>query len=284
MALWLRILLTVLAFIVVVSFIRFLIGIKPFKISSDRTPADYGLSYDNVSFETKDGVEIAGWFIPAEKDTDRAVVVGHGYPFDKSDILPVAAFLQKEFNLLYIDLRSFGDSEGSITSIGKAETQDIQTAVDWLRDVKQMEQVGVFGYSMSASAALMADKKRVDAIVADSPYYSLRRVIEDLYRWVGPFKKPFVWMTALYTKLFLGFWPAEASPAEAVNGARTPILIIQGTADTQIPPGHTDDLYSNGGSTVEILRIEGAGHGETHKVGGEQYRETVTAFFKEQME
>lgn len=40
------------------------------------------------------------------------IVVGHGYPFDKAYILNYALFLHGRFNLLFVDFRYFGESEG----------------------------------------------------------------------------------------------------------------------------------------------------------------------------
>jgi len=40
------------------------------------TPADHGLTYEDVSFKTRDGLTLRGWYIPSKNKA--AVLVAHG--------------------------------------------------------------------------------------------------------------------------------------------------------------------------------------------------------------
>ena len=43
-----------------------------------RTPKDYGMAYEEVSFPATDGCQIAAWYIPAkEKGSKKVAVVSH---------------------------------------------------------------------------------------------------------------------------------------------------------------------------------------------------------------
>ena len=48
------------------------------------TPADFGLEYREVSIQSTDGLELAGWWVPGN-DSSRAVVLVPGIEGDKSD-------------------------------------------------------------------------------------------------------------------------------------------------------------------------------------------------------
>jgi len=108
----------VLAFFILLSLAGFLISIRPPRITSNASPADFGLRYEEVSFPTTDGLELKGWYIPNRGDQAKTVILLHGYPADKGDILPVLSFLSAHYNLLLFDFRYLGQSQGRISTIG----------------------------------------------------------------------------------------------------------------------------------------------------------------------
>ena len=42
------------------------------------SPASYGISYESVSFPSKDGTTLSGWFVPAIGDPRGTVIHFHG--------------------------------------------------------------------------------------------------------------------------------------------------------------------------------------------------------------
>lgn len=100
----------ILGLIVLLPFFNFLLGVHPPRFQTDDDPKRYGLDYESVSFPTSDGLTLRGWFIPAASaaqessrqrgmawNTCGTVLVGHGYPFDKANILRHALFLHPAF-------------------------------------------------------------------------------------------------------------------------------------------------------------------------------------------
>ena len=181
----LRIVLLIIAFIVVLSLLQFLISIHPPRYYDSRTPKDFGLQYENVHFETSDGIKIAGWWIPKKK-ANGTVIVGHGYPFDKGNILSQVLFLHPDYNLLLYDHRYFGESEGFITTVGIKEVRDVQAAVDFAKK-RARKPVALYGFSLSASSMLMSQAD-VRAIVTEAPYAHLHLMIKRVYSIFGPLK------------------------------------------------------------------------------------------------
>lgn len=108
----LKILLIVLVLVVVVilatSFTTFYSAIRPNKFVSDTTPADFNLKYESLTLTTEDGIKLDTWFIPAASKTDKTIIVLHGYPFDKGNILSIATFLHDDFT--YNSFGKFGNS------------------------------------------------------------------------------------------------------------------------------------------------------------------------------
>ena len=132
------ILIVIIAGIFLFSLLTFLLYIKPPKYYSSVKPSDYNLEYEKVSFKTNDGLTLKGWFIPSSH-SNATIIVGHGFPFDKGNILPVTKFLNKHYNLFYYDFRSFGESEGKITTIAHKEQEDMLQAISYLKNRKDVD-------------------------------------------------------------------------------------------------------------------------------------------------
>src|SRR3990167_8820037 len=98
----------ILLFLVGLSLYGFYAAMHPVRMRTDITPAQYGVEYENVAFETADGISIRGWFIPAENLHAPAVILAHGYGGDMGDLLPSRIFLHNDYNLLFFDFRYFG--------------------------------------------------------------------------------------------------------------------------------------------------------------------------------
>ena len=80
-----------LGLIALLPLLNLILGIHPPTFKTLDDPARYGLRYEKVSFPTSDGLTLRGWFIPAAADGSTGkkatILVGHGYPFDKANIL-----------------------------------------------------------------------------------------------------------------------------------------------------------------------------------------------------
>ena len=179
----LKILILVAAFttfyIIITSLLGFYFAIRPLhKVSSTITPADLGLKYENVSFYTQDHVLIRGWFIPNKNPNAKTIILLHGYPADKGDILPSRSFLHDKYHLLLFDFRHLGQSGGSYTSIGKKEILDLLAAIQFLHQ-RHIDKVGIWGLSMGGAVALMTaqDSPAIRAVVSESTYASLDNML-----------------------------------------------------------------------------------------------------------
>jgi uncharacterized protein len=285
------------AIILGLPFLNLMLGIHPPKFTTASDPTRYGLDFEKVAFPTSDGLTLRGWFIPAasaspgwEEDESAAgtpcgtILVGHGYPFDKANILGHAIFLHSRFNLLLFDFRYFGESDGWYTTAGLLEVRDVHAAVNYIkgRPGVDPDRIGVMGFSMSASAFLLARNPDVKAIVADSPYSSLEAVIaRQFFMFPGPVKWPFVALTKLYARLMLGVRVGEAAPVEAVREITSPVFLIHGSADSQIPVSHSQAIAANARpGTAELWIVPGADHGYARAREGYRYEIRVRKFFE----
>jgi dipeptidyl aminopeptidase/acylaminoacyl peptidase len=259
-----RFILIVSAFLIFISLWAFYSSVRPPKITSAITPRDLAIDYEDVSFKTADGLTLRGWYIPTPQATEKTVILLHGYPADKGNILPVLAFLHSDFNLLLFDFRYLGKSEGSYSTAGAKEIEDLLAAIRYLKS-RGIDEVGVWGFSMGGAVALMAIERapEIKAVVSESSYASLGQMALQLFRL--PFLNyPIAYLIGLWAKIFLGIDVADVSPAEKVRNASIPILLIHSSADTVIPFSHAraleQALAKNG--RAESWFTHGSAHGQ----------------------
>ncbi|MBI5631087.1 MAG: alpha/beta fold hydrolase [Elusimicrobia bacterium] len=253
-------------------------------------PEQYGLPYEKVSFKTRDGLTLRGWFIPSPRgpDEERTLVLCHGWGDNKGDLLKITNFLNHAagFNLLYFDNRSHGESDGEITTIGYLETIDFDAAVDFLREKKPhtLKRLGVFGMSMGAAVATLCMPKHpeVKAAVLESPFTNYREVVRQ-WAWNHfhlPYF-PFIVLTLFFLRLRVGHGKVDSYHpirAAAMISPR-PLLVIGGSLDELMPEREVRAFYAAAKEPKQLWIIPGARHSKCHDLAGIEYEARVAGFF-----
>jgi dipeptidyl aminopeptidase/acylaminoacyl peptidase len=239
------------------------------------TPEDLGLGYESVEFETEDGLTLRGWFIGSK--TNRTIVVLHGYPFNKANILAFAKFLHPLFQVLVFDFRAMGESDGKRTTGGLEEQKDLQAAVEYLKQRKDVGKIGVYGFSYGGSIALMTEDIEIEAIVSDSAFARLDSVVERMYPY-SVLKWPFVWSSRAMARVFYGIDTSKVAPVDSVKNVTVPVLFIHGKSDSQIPHSDSEELYGAAKEPKELWLIEGADHGAIPQAKRAEYEQKVRDF------
>lgn len=233
------IIIAVIFFFLFTSFWGFYSFIRPPRINSSVAPEDLGLAYENVSFSTSDNISLRGWFIPRKgEETKRTIILLHGYPADKGDILSALSFLSGDFNLLFFDFRYLGASEGKYSTAGAKEVLDLLAAISFLKN-RGIGEVGIWGFSMGGAVALMAQEKSsaIKAVVSEAAYANMGDLAIQLYR-IPYLKGPLAYLTILWGRLFLGIDARDISPEKSVQKSKIPILVIHSQNDEVIPFAH----------------------------------------------
>ena len=253
----------VLGVFLLASLGSFWLAVRPPRLAVARSPEDYRLPVEAVRIRADDGVSLAGWLLP--RPGAPAVVLLHGYPAEKADLLPLAGALATQFTTLLVDHRYFGDSEGRATTLGFRERRDLQRVLDFL-ETRGTTAVGVFGFSLGGAVALLtaADDPRIRAIVAYAPFADLRTLGHELYGWMWLARYPFVEAMLLWGRLAFGADISRPTPAEAAARLRIPVLLVHSRTDEQIPFRHAERLRTALASNTraEFDFMERGRHGE----------------------
>ena len=192
--------------------------------------------------------------------------------------------IRRGHNVLLVDQRAHGKSEGATISFGAKERYDV---LSWCEYAVERFGGGVkivlVGISMGAATVLMASAlalpKNVAGIIADCPFSTpdgiVKKVMRDMKLPV-PLLVPFVRVGGI---IFGGFDILSASPVSAVKATKIPILIIHGEGDKLVPVQMSDELCE-AGATVTLHKFPEAGHGLSFVFDNERYLRTLDDFYK----
>ena len=248
-----------------------------------RSPAELGLSFENITFQTQDGLILHGWWIPAA-GSDRAVVVMHGHTGSMDgDLHRVPAWHAAGLNVCMFDFRAHGRSPGRVSTYGYLERLDAQAAARFAAREKGMRRVALIGFSLGGMTAMLAapDCPEVNVVVEDGAparlFSGLKGwcVEHHLPRWSAPIV---AWLAIAGASLRLRTNLFQYEPVRWVGRiAPRPLMIIHGDQDRYCPD-FADLLKA--APAAEVWRLPEIGHTEASQVYPEEYRERVLDFLR----
>jgi uncharacterized protein len=247
------------------------------------TPWELGIPHDEVSFRTEDNLLLRGWWLPAQQ-AKRTVIALHGHRGARHHCVGIGAALwRRGANVLLFDHRGRGSSEGDLVSLGHFETLDALAAIEYAYSRAPGLPLGLIGYSMGASVAVMAAARdaRVEAIVADSPFASERKLVRSLLK---RRLDPLHGLVATLAERLLPYDPGEVELLrEVARIASLATLFIHGLRDRTCDPMDSVRLYEAAGKPKELWLLEAAGHCDAYFADREAYCERVGAFVEEHL-
>ena len=259
------------------SLLSFWLAVRPPRLTIALDPRDFNLQVESMTISAADGVPLAVWLVP--RAGAPVVVLLHGYPADKRDLLPLAAALAPHFTVVLADLRYFGDSGGRVTTLGWRERGDLRRLLDQL-DARGLGPVGVFGFSLGGAIAFLAagDDGRIRAVAAYAPFADLDLLARDLYAHYWLLREPLVALMRLWARVFIGADLTRPSPAEAAARLEIPVLLIHSRDDEQIPFHHAERLQRALAANPRA-EFEFSATGRHGQLGG-SLEQRLAAFFR----
>lgn len=242
------------------------------------------LPHQDFSVTSFDGLRLCGKYYEYEPGAPIELMF-HGYRGSAERDL--SGGVQRCFalgrNVLLVDQRTSGNSQGHVISFGINESRDCLTWVDFIishfgKDVR----IILTGISMGAATVMITAGKdlpeNVIGILADCGYSSAKEIIKKTIRDMKlppDLLYPFVKLGA---RLYGHFDLEETSPIEAIRNCRLPIIFIHGEADDFVPCEMSRRIFAACPSPKLLFTVPGAGHGMGYIMDPEGYLKNVTEF------
>lgn len=231
----------------------------------ENTPAELGLLYEPVRLQTSDDLTITGWWVPSAEPRGTVLFL-HGNAGNISSRLDQVEFLNSlRLNILVIDYRGYGESEGQPSEAGTY--RDAEAAWVYLTETRSLpaEEIVIFGRSLGGGVATwLAWKYPPRALILESTFASLTDVAAHHY--------PFFPVR----RLIQIHYPS----IERIPDIRVPLLIIHSPDDTLIPVENGHRLYAAANEPKQFVEITG-GHADGYRIAADVYQTAVAAFFDE---
>lgn len=228
-------------------------------------PQQLGIAGEDVRIVTKDGVRIHAFFLPYP-GASRAILFLHGNAGNASQRLPnAAALMQLGCDVLLLDYRGYGLSEGKPDEAGVYA--DARAGLAYL-----VERVGiperrtvVFGRSLGGAVAVdLVQDREIAGLILESTFPSVAAMAR------SHFGGPFAWLVR-------GRFDSERKIARL----RAPLLFFHGDRDEIVDFELGRRLFQAAPEPKAFETIRGAGHNDTIQVGGRPYFERIRRFLDE---
>ena len=246
------------------------------------SPAEYGLAFEKISFQTADGLTLRGWLVPGS-DPERVVVLlhGHGGSIDY-DLQYVPYLYAAGYNVLQFDFRGHGRSQGNVVTLGYLERMDVQAAVKFLLG-RGLRRIALHGFSQGGMVAITSAPiiPEIAVVIDDGAPVRLRSAIRAWCRdhHIPPAVAPFLsFLVTSVTSLRLGANLYRYEPVRWVGKiAPRPLMLIHGELDKYV--FDFDDLLKAAHPT-EVWRLPAEGHVTTSINLRDEYWKRVIEFLQ----
>jgi alpha-beta hydrolase superfamily lysophospholipase len=255
---------------------------------ADSAFSEIGTRHEEFDVWVADATLLRGWKVRAVNPNGNWVLLFHGVADNRIGVVGQAEMLLRAgYNVVMMDARAHGASDGPIATYGWLERWDAKTVVNELEKTEHPRHLFALGESMGAGIALQsaAVDRRIEAVVAEASFANLR---EAAYDYAGLQRYPLLGMTLLapgawtmiyHGQLAAGFPAGEVSPERAVAARAFPLLLICDAGDSVLPCRHTKRIYAAARGPKRMWVVPGAFH--TAALGYEpvEFRRRVLEFF-----
>jgi fermentation-respiration switch protein FrsA (DUF1100 family) len=233
--------------------------------------------HDNAHDED---ASVHAWLVRG-KPCGGMLLLVHSIRSNRVEMLSRARFLNNHrYGLLLIDLQAHGETPGERITFGVRESEDVQAAVNYLRNAFPRERIGAIGVSLGAAAIVLAKTRlRLDAVVLESLHPTIEEAVENRMRLhvgeAGPLLSPLLlWQLSFR----LGIPAAELNPISHIDNLGAPVLLISGSVDQHTRMAETERLFAAAREPKEIWIVPGGGHFNMHAYAGREYERRITDF------
>lgn len=247
---------------------------------------------DHVCIKSEDGLTLHASLINVE-NAKGVVIIFHGYrSFGARDFcLQLPLIHEAGYNIMLVDQRSHGKSEGKYIYYGTKEHKD---AILWRKKASEIYgnelPIALFGLSMGGATVLMAsgevdkDDTQVKCVIADCPFYSAYEIITHvLWKYFKIYPQPIIHVVKFWCRFLADFNMDAPSCAEQAKKSHLPFLIFHGKKDEFVPTNCSVRLAEELGDKAHLVLFDDAAHAEAIFYNKELYKKELLEFLSKYM-
>ena len=219
------------------------------------------------------------------KESNKVAILFHGYRGTAyRDFCGGAKeAIELGYNVILIDHRAHGLSQGHSITFGVKEVQDL---LSWVKFAKerfgQNIELVLIGISMGGATVLMsADKVGENVkIIADCPYSSPKIMLKETLKSIHLPVCIFYPLISLTARIFAHTNLNKLSAYDTIKNTNSKVLIIHGDNDSVVNYKISQALYQRYPGKIQYELFPGAEHGVSYLQDSDRYRKVISDFLK----
>ncbi len=241
--------------------------------------------FEEITITSYDGLKLYGRYYHFEDNVPLKIEF-HGYRGSAFRDFCCGNSIGKKMhnNVLVVDQRAHGKSEGTMITFGIKERFDCLSWTEYATNRFKDTPIFLSGVSMGAATVLMASElnlpSSVVAIIADCGFSSPKEIICHVCKNMKLPPKLIYPFVALAARLYGNFSLTSASAIEAVKHAKIPIFFAHGEEDDFVPCYMSRQMYETCASDKTILTVPGASHAMCYLEATPTYEKYVEALMR----
>jgi len=217
---------------------------------------------EEIKLLTKDDIKIA--VNHYKNGFDSVVIIAPGWFMtkDSKSFKEISEEFSKHADILAIDFRGHGKSEGFYT-FTKKEVNDLETVIEFAH--KEYKKIYLMGFSLGGALVLInsANNKLIEKIITVSAPTCFEKIENHIWKkeaWIPTFQKCELkrWFSIRAGSLF----GKKIKPIEIIKNVQCPTLFIAGEKDPTVGAWHTKTLYEKAICKKKYELFKGCYHAE----------------------
>lgn len=231
-----------------------------------------------------DNLNLFGKFLINNKSNNWVILV-HGYTANAKSMLSLAdKYYKKGFSILAPDQRAHGQSEGTYTTFGLKEKEDIKARMEWIIKTDPQAKIIVHGESMGAATTMLLagdNPENLLAFIEDCGYTSFYAMqIDQLKGDLGLLVYPITFIANIIGKIRFSsnFYKSNM---DSMKNTKIPGMFIHGKSDRLVPVQMCYDLYKIHPGKKSLYTPKAADHAECKFYDQDEYFGKIFEFLEE---
>ncbi|MDM0455636.1 alpha/beta hydrolase [Clostridium perfringens] len=248
-------------------------------------------SKEDITLKSFDGLNLTSTLIMNENPTNKFIVLVHGVSICYVGSLKYFdIFYKNGFNVLIVNQRRHGKSEGKYSTYGFYEKYDVNMWIEYLKSRFGDDIIlGLHGESMGAGTVMetIPLNNSIKFVIEDCGYSNFYELIgfqithQYKNRLVRKILRPSLIFANFFMKTKAKFSMKKIVPIDIASSTSLPMMFIHGKEDYFVPWYMSVDLYkAKTKGYKELYLVEGAKHAEALEVNKILYEKKIMTFIE----